>query len=49
MNLTASDVMNGDVFIFRSDISVREAFRIIANKTSAVHRWLTMMMNLSES
>ena len=32
MNLTALDVMNGDVVTFRHDTSVREAFKIIANK-----------------
>lgn len=32
MNLTASDVMNGDVVTFQHDTSVREAFNIIANK-----------------
>ena len=32
MNLTASDVMNKDVITFQSDNSVREAFKIIANK-----------------
>ena len=32
MNLTASDVMNGDVVTFQRDTSVREAFKIIANR-----------------
>ena len=32
MNLTASDVMNGDVVTFQRDTSVREAFKIMATK-----------------
>ena len=32
MNLTALDIMNGDVISFQPDTSVREALKEIANK-----------------